>query len=407
MATHIDFINDITISKMQWKLKVRVVRLWRVPDRYNSDTTFTIELVLQDEKGDRIHASIGKSVLPLFKTKINELGLYLMANFIVYQNKEKFNTTKHRLRLTFTQRTTVTETTDPFFLMNIFDLRPYDQLINKVNVNETELFDVIGEIISFSEVKTLKQDGISRKFMDIKLEDDEKKILSATFWGEFVDEIVPHLLSSNNQPYYSYSVRNTWNASNLWINPNFPQADEFKTRLLSIRDNYTERLTQTICQQSYSVSDELEKGIVQVKTIGQLVESMQNTGDADEYSYPVELNNILQRKFMFKVIVKSSNIRSHAEIYSVVKLTDDEQLINKYDHDEHPDALPDPDFNTNQRIDGEKECEEYTEDNELLDIANTPTKIGITNAAIAVEEDPNAQLSGNKIKRVFKKKKTT
>ncbi|OIT34570.1 hypothetical protein A4A49_63519, partial [Nicotiana attenuata] len=117
---------------------------------------------------------------------------------------------------------------------------------------------------------------------------------------------------------------------------------------------------------------------------------LENTGDADEYSYPVELNNILQKKFIFKVIVKSSNIRLHAEIYSVVKLTDDEQLINKYYHDEHPNALP-----------------EYTEDNELLDIANTPTKIGITNAAIAVEEDPNAQLSGNKIKRVFKKKKTT
>ncbi|XP_075098160.1 uncharacterized protein LOC107787054 isoform X2 [Nicotiana tabacum] len=83
--------------------------------------------------------------------------------------------------------------------MNIFDLRPYDQLINKVDVNETELFDVIGEIVGFSEVHTHKQGGISRKFMDIELEDDERKKLSATFWGEFVDEIVPHLLISNSQ----------------------------------------------------------------------------------------------------------------------------------------------------------------------------------------------------------------
>ncbi|XP_070010416.1 uncharacterized protein [Nicotiana sylvestris] len=214
MATHSDFIKDITISKMQWKLKVRVVRLWEVPDRYNSDTAFSIELVLQDEK--------------IFK--------------ICY------------------------------FLTNLF----------------CSFFHVIGEIVSFSEVKTHKQGGISRKFMDIELEDDEKKKLSATFWGEFIDEIVPHLLSSNNQPIIvvmqlikahkfqdSYSVCNTWNASKLWINPNFPQSDEFKTQLLSIRDNYTERLTQTISQQSYSVSDELEKGIVQVKTIVQLVESMQ------------------------------------------------------------------------------------------------------------------------------------
>ncbi|XP_019227248.1 PREDICTED: uncharacterized protein LOC109208572 [Nicotiana attenuata] len=173
MATHIDFIKDITISKMQWKLKVRVVRLWEVPDRFNPGTIFSIELVLQDEKGDRIHASIGKSVLHLLKTQINELGLYLMANFIVCQNKERFNSTKYRLMLTFTQRTTVAETIDPLFPMNIFELRPYHQLINKVDVNESELFDVIGEIVNFSEVHTQKQGEISRKFMDIELEDDE------------------------------------------------------------------------------------------------------------------------------------------------------------------------------------------------------------------------------------------
>ncbi|XP_019241806.1 PREDICTED: uncharacterized protein LOC109221821 [Nicotiana attenuata] len=148
-----------------------------------------------------------------------------MANFIVVINKGEVQHHEHRLRLTFTQRTTVVETTDTLFPMNIFDLRPYDQLINNVDVNETELFDVIGEIVNFSEVHTQNQGGISRKFMNIELEDDERKKLSATFWGEFVDEIIPHLLSANNQPIIvvmqlikahkyqdSCSMRNTWNA---------------------------------------------------------------------------------------------------------------------------------------------------------------------------------------------------
>uniref|UniRef100_A0A1U7UWA2 Uncharacterized protein LOC104212671 n=1 Tax=Nicotiana sylvestris TaxID=4096 RepID=A0A1U7UWA2_NICSY len=230
--------------------------------------------------------------------------------------------------------------------------------------------------------------------------------------------------------------------------------------LLSVRDNNFERLTQTISQQSYSVSDELEKGIVQVKIIGQLVESMQegpywivasienlelgkrwsyvsckkcqrryklqvrvidntgsvslllwdrktmfligksakelkegfleNTEAVDKYPYPVELDNILHRKFIFKVIIKRENIHLQKEVYSVVKLTDEEQLINKYSPDQPSDDLTDS-----------------TEDNDLIDIAHTPAKIGITNAATMIEEDPNAQLSGNKMKRVFKKKKTT
>ncbi|XP_070045164.1 uncharacterized protein [Nicotiana tomentosiformis] len=133
----------------------------------------------------------------------------------------------------------------------------------------------------------------------------------------------------------------------------------------------------------------------------------ENTGAVDKCSYPVDLNNILERKFMFKVIIKRSNIQLQGEVYSVVKLTNDEQLINKYSPAPHSDAFNDPDFNTNQSLDGEKECEDSTEDNDLIDIANTPAKIGVTNAATMVEEDPNAQLSGNKIKRVFKKKKTS
>ncbi|XP_019227069.1 PREDICTED: uncharacterized protein LOC109208414 [Nicotiana attenuata] len=404
MTNHIDFIKDITISKMQWKLKVRVVRMWKIPDRFNPGNIFSIELVLQDEKGDRIHASIGKSVLHLFNTKINELRLYLMANFIVCQNKERRNK------------------------------------------------------------------------------------LSATFWGEFVDQVIPYLLSSNNQPVIvviqlikahkyqdSYSVRNTWNTSKLWINPTFPQSDEFKRRLLSVRDISSERLTQTISQQSYSVSDELEKGIAEVKIIAQLVESMQsipgrsllivasiknlelgkgwsyvsckkcqkkvdkvgkiyqcpnpkcknednsaviryklqvrvmdttgsvslllwdreamfligksakelkegflaNTGVVDKYPYPVELNNVLERKFMFKVIVKSSNIQLQQEVYSVVKLTDEEQLIRKYSPDPPSFDLTDPEFNNNQDFDGEKECEDSTEESELTDISKTLAKMSL------------------------------
>ncbi|OIT22529.1 hypothetical protein A4A49_56960, partial [Nicotiana attenuata] len=84
---------------------------------------------------------------------------------------------------------------------------------------------------------------------------------------------------------------------------------------------------------------------------------LENTGVVDNYPYPVELNNILQRKFMFKVIVKRENIHLQKEVYSVVKLTDEEQLINKYSLDQPLHDLTDPDFNNNQVLNREKECE--------------------------------------------------
>ncbi|XP_019233661.1 PREDICTED: uncharacterized protein LOC109214218 [Nicotiana attenuata] len=67
MANHIFFIKDITTLRMQYKLKVRVVRLWEVLDCYNSDNNFFIELVLQDEKRN-CHLGV---VSPLDDTTVN------------------------------------------------------------------------------------------------------------------------------------------------------------------------------------------------------------------------------------------------------------------------------------------------------------------------------------------------
>ncbi|XP_070055485.1 uncharacterized protein [Nicotiana tomentosiformis] len=100
------------------------------------------------------------------------------------------------------------------------------------------------------------------------------------------------------------------------------------------------------------------------KSANELKEGLlENTSGVDKASYPMELNNILRRKFMFKVILKSSIIRLQDKVYSVVKLTDDDNLIQKYSPAPYSDAFTDPDFNTDQRVDGEKECKvtEYVE----------------------------------------------
>nr|XP_009803712.1 PREDICTED: uncharacterized protein LOC104249040 isoform X2 [Nicotiana sylvestris] len=94
------------------------------------------------------------------------------------------------------------------------------------------------------------------------------------------------------------------------------------------------------------------------KSTNELKEGLlENTGGVDKPSYPIELNNILQRKFMFKVIVKSSNLCLQDEVYSVVKLTDDDHLIQNYSPAPPSYAFTDPDCNTDQGVDGEKECE--------------------------------------------------
>ncbi|XP_019251028.1 PREDICTED: uncharacterized protein LOC109229943 [Nicotiana attenuata] len=282
--------------------------------------------------------------------------------------------------------------------------------------------DVIGEIVSYEDVQSIKQDDSIRMFMNIEIQDYESNNISATLWGDFVEQIKPHLNGSNDKPVVvvmqlvrahryreQYSMRNTWHASKLWINSNLPQVVDFCSRMVFVRGESSQRITQISSHKTHSVADELASGSIEVKTIEDLSDCkhpgdfwvvativhveldrgwymlqvkvidctgiislllwdkdatkiigksandlkdavFENYGIADDSSCPMEIENIVDKKFMFKVEVKSSN------------------------------------------------------DNELIDVANTPAKMGITNLAAVVEEDSNAQLSENKIKRVFKKK---
>ncbi|XP_070008774.1 uncharacterized protein [Nicotiana sylvestris] len=154
MDPNYNYINEISMSKMSWNLKVRVIRLWHIPDCEKLENSNSAELIIQDEKGDRIHATIGRAFMRIFKTKIHEMRLYVMKNFVVGPNNLKIKTSKHKLKLTFAHRTSVDEISDPQFSLNIFNFKPYEHLKNQLEIDENELsaFSPVG----LGEKKTVR-----------------------------------------------------------------------------------------------------------------------------------------------------------------------------------------------------------------------------------------------------------
>ncbi|XP_060210574.1 replication factor A protein 1-like [Lycium barbarum] len=243
-------------------------------------------MLLQDERGGRFQASLGKSIMNRFQIEIKELGLYYMKNFVVGPNKLKYKTNNHQFKLMFTHRTSVEETIDAHFGMEVFNFRPFEHLINQAAFYV--VIDVIGEIVSYGPIEEHKKGDKSNNFIYDELQDHENNNISATFWGEFVEQIMPHLDTSIEKPVIvvmqlirsykfqgKYSVRNSWHASKLWINPDLPQVAEFSSRLENVRGEKSERISQISSQRNYSAAEELSFGTAQVKTIGNLVECLQ------------------------------------------------------------------------------------------------------------------------------------
>ncbi|PHT30394.1 hypothetical protein CQW23_29988 [Capsicum baccatum] len=145
---------------MQWCLKVQFVRLWVIPDREKEDNPQSMEIMLQDEKEDRIHETIGRYVMHLFKGKISKLRLYIMINFGVGSDAFKFKTTKHKMRLTFTNKTMVEEINDPFFDKYSVTITWHASKL-WVNLDLPQVFDFKTSLIGMSGDNTLRVSQIS------------------------------------------------------------------------------------------------------------------------------------------------------------------------------------------------------------------------------------------------------
>ncbi|OIS97188.1 hypothetical protein A4A49_21331 [Nicotiana attenuata] len=113
---------------------------------------------------------------------------------------------------------------------------------------------------------------------------------------------------------------------------------------------------------------------------------VETSGAAYECSHSLEIEAILDRKFIFKLTIKPSNIEENDEVYIVVK---------------------DPDFNNEQVTSGDTRDKDSMADNEMVSPKRTPTKrTRDDDGATTVEVDDDVgQLSSNGVKRVIKKEK--
>ncbi|KAH0650218.1 hypothetical protein KY284_030130 [Solanum tuberosum] len=491
---------------MHWNLKVRVIRLWIVPDKFKPEIPYSLEMILQDEKGDRIHASLGKT-------------LSISEKF--YMNL----TTTHKHKLNFTVTTNVKEIQDPSFHMDIFNIRTFDKLTTHHNVDEIELLDVVGHVSSYQPIQQIKQGDNNSYFISIVLEDNNKNRLSTTLWGELADQIQPHLTGSADEALIvvcqlmkahkfreNYSVRSCWYQTKIWINPNLPQPTEFKDRLISSCDykydmrgsprqvlkniilllmsclkvlyllhiflicfNATRNLPFGLLQKNFCL--ELDHGwsylacnncITKVDTEGtkyyckkcnsevkfvihryrlQLSvmdgtafisillwnkETIQLLGktakelkegllEDDESSYPIELGDLMEKKFMFKILTKDSNINRKDNVYKVVNFTDDDTLLKEFCRPDLQDSLNKSLFECEQSYDEDKLFEtpiksSISECATLIteDVIDLTTKISTKSSKAAgkstrheIKDDLNVKQPSNKIRKVIKKEKNT
>ncbi|KAJ1428475.1 Nucleic acid-binding, OB-fold [Sesbania bispinosa] len=107
VAGPFDMVRNICGMKDSWKLKVRVVLMWKSCSRNDPNKAFAIEMVFVDAEGGRIQANIRKPMMRKFLNVLVEGEVYKMASFAVVKNLGAYRATKHEFKLLFNSKTIV------------------------------------------------------------------------------------------------------------------------------------------------------------------------------------------------------------------------------------------------------------------------------------------------------------
>ncbi|KAH0650462.1 hypothetical protein KY284_030374 [Solanum tuberosum] len=327
---------------MNWNLKVRVVRFWTTPDKYKPDIPYSMELILQDEKN-----------------------------------------------------TIVTKLEDSSFHMDVFKLCTFDEVAIQHNTDENQL---IGEYEKVSQTSSQQHISISEelstgmvsfKFIKDFLQCTEE----STYW------IAVKIVCLELGHKWSYL------ACKKCITKVDPMGDKYyclkcNVEVISVIHRY--RLQIHVTDETGFISLLLwNKEVLQLigKTAKELKEGL--IGDADN-GYPTELDTLIEKKLMFKVQIKDSNINKNDNVYKVVKFIDDEALLKEYCHPSLIHSLTTPIKNSIS------DCvSSQTED--VIDLTeklypNNGKQVGVR-PTHADDEGLNVKLPSNKLRKVIKKGK--
>ncbi|KAL6515714.1 hypothetical protein OROHE_018404 [Orobanche hederae] len=384
-------ISEITPAKETWKLHVRVERLWTTYSPYNPTEKRSMELILLDAKGDKIQASIPKYLISKFEKLIKEGGFYHFTNFEIQQNNKEFIATRHPYRLTFHKSTSLNVIAEVLNVGDIVELNKNGQCTKRVTIH---LPDFIGDIIGCTlwnnyadqmvnywktndgPVCVILQYAMVKDFRRVKCLQNS---MFATIM--LINEDVPELADSikENNDARPLSSKQSLSHGSDALSDDFSTLLQFKSiseldstaeeyccliiaKILNIYTNYNwfydacdkcfkkvsvldkscwcekckMRPTFVLTRYKVHVRVEDESGTTSFvlfdhqvdQILGKSAADLKQAGEDDSFSD--ELEQLIDKKFLFKLEISNYTLQQGVKIYTVLKMTQDEQIMSKF-----------------------------------------------------------------------------
>ncbi|KAJ1400508.1 hypothetical protein SESBI_29493 [Sesbania bispinosa] len=279
-------INSICERRQNWRLRVKLVRVWSMCAVATPSDPYAMQMVFVDEEGGKIEAIVQRQFMKKFSQCLVEGEVYKISNFGVSSNGGKFRASGHDYKLSFTACTQVTKCVGVSIPgLGLSLLKTSD--LKKTRGHSVYLVDFMGVVTVVSEELNINKEGRKTRLMLIDLVDEFGKIRFAVF-GDFINVVMEFLaLEDHGFPVViiqfarvnlykgEVGIQNVMNATKILWNPHIPLAVEFKNSL-AVHEIETNVSISTITdrRQAPSMRDEFLK-LYPKKSIGQLYDMLE------------------------------------------------------------------------------------------------------------------------------------
>ncbi|GJW41621.1 nucleic acid-binding, OB-fold, replication protein A, OB domain protein [Tanacetum coccineum] len=295
MDSNLTNLSQLTPFRDDWKIKVRVIRLWKLPDFKNPLVTYSLEMVLMDEEAKG--------------------QCYYLSDFGVTERKAKHHVVAHKYRINFYHITKVDNCDDIGGSLFGFDFRPFESVRSEVQPS-TVTYDVIGQVVSCG---SLDYPLIEGRPVDEALGDRTK-------------------LSILIMQFAKHKIYRGCRACNFGVDPKTEEYKDEESGLVKkktvifVRTNHAVRfkIQIRVLDNTGSVSltlfDRIANALLN-KEANELVEKQLKDGAIDVL--PEDFNDLLEKKLAFKVDITDYNLSKNKYVYGVSQICQEADVIEE------------------------------------------------------------------------------
>ncbi|CAH1414928.1 unnamed protein product [Lactuca virosa] len=112
-AQNVTFVVDVDVTSDDLAFKLRVINLWKQMSVYNKDEIYSIEMILIDEQGNKIQATVSTKNIYKFKDILKDgHAFYIKSPIFASQRINALRLTRLHHKLNFVNNTVITKCDD-------------------------------------------------------------------------------------------------------------------------------------------------------------------------------------------------------------------------------------------------------------------------------------------------------